>query len=211
MEPDNLPTKPRNQASGPIPDVNLLPNIERQSNLALYLFIALLSLTLIGYGVTAFYYFSTKSKLADATTELSELEEKEADLEVDLNLAESNEFNLETAVLFADYYDIPTSVLIKEVSKYLSGNGRGYLSEFSYQNREASIITQFDAFDDVAGYTNDLQHSKFIIETNLNSIDTVTVGGMEIEDDDFTTVPRYQATFQLLLDKEELKGAKEDE
>lgn len=194
-----------------LPDIDLLPNIERQSNLALILFIILLSLTLIAYVATAYFYFSTKGKLADTSEELSELEEEITELEVDLSLAESGEFNLETAVLFADYYDIPTSILIKEVEKYLPAIDPAYLSELTYQNREATIITQFESLDSIAGYTDDLQHSKFIKQTNLNSIDTFTIGDMEIEADDFTTVPRYQATFQLMLDKDELKGAKEDE
>ncbi|HLR42320.1 MAG TPA: hypothetical protein VK067_03640 [Pseudogracilibacillus sp.] len=194
-----------------LPDINLLPNIERQSNLALILFIILLSLTLIAFVVTAYFYFSTKSKLADTSEELSKLEEEITELEVDLSVAESVEFNLETAVLFAEYYDIPTSVLIKEVEKYLPATNPAHLSELTYQNREASIITQFESLDSLAEYTNDLQHSKFIKQTNLNTVDTFTVGEMEIEADDFTTVPRYQATFQLILDKEELKGAKEDE
>lgn len=194
-----------------LPDIDLLPNIERQSNLALILFIILLSFTLIAYGVTTYFYFSTKSKLTDTSEQLSELEEEITELEVDLSVAESGEFNLDTAILFADYYDIPTSVLIKEVDKYLPATDSAHLSELTYQNREATIITQFESLDGIAGYTNDLQHSKFIKQTNLNTVDTFTVGEMEIEADDFTTVPRYQATFQLILDKDELKGAKEDE
>lgn len=188
-------------------DINLLPKYERESSSLFYLFIALLLITLLSYVMISFYYFTTKSKLANAELEYAELNEKVELLQTQLNELETEEGNLDRAVAFVENYNIPTSILIDELVELLPDHS--YLKEYRYQTREVNLETHFELLDDTALYTTNLLTSNYIRDTKVDYIKTFT---LKDEGGQFSKIPRYEAKFDLVIDTHSLKGAdREDE
>lgn len=193
-----------------VPDINLLPKYERESASLFYIFITFLVITIIGYGVIGSYYFTTKSKLAEAETKYTELSDQAETLRIQVAQLESGGIDLEQSVLFAENYDMPTSYLVEELNDLLPDDG--YLVDYTYSNRVADIVTHFESLNIVAEYTTELLSSEFVTDTKLSTVDSFTLREDEHDDEQFTTIPRYEAKYTLNINRQHLKGdLREDE
>lgn len=190
-----------------LPDINLLPKYERERVSVFYLFIALTLITLLSYVLIGFFYFSTKSKLDNAEAEYTELDETARVLRAQLEETETNKGNLDKAVVFADNFNIPTSFLVDELVNLLPEFS--YLSEYQYRGREVDLKTHFEVLDDTANYTSNLLTSNFIKDTKVDYIRAFSL--KDEEEEPFSTIPRYEASFILNIDAHTLKGASEED
>lgn len=196
-----------------IPDINLLPEYERQSSILYLIFLIGLILCIILYGVLGFFYFSEKNKLNEIETELTELNEQKAILEGQLAaLHTEEEDSYFIAAAYADHLLIPTSSLIDEFMELLPMNG--YLTNYRYSYQSVEIDTQFDSLFDAASYFSALKDSDFVRDVRihyLNAFDLEedeTEGELQVnESTDYDVIPRYDVNYTIDLNQSFMKEA----
>src|SRR5690625_3985402 len=113
-----------------LPEVNLLPEYERQHSIIPIIFAILTIIVLIGYLLLGFYYFKTKNDLQTVATKTSQVSDEIEILKLESEkLATEETSSIEQAVAFAENYTIPTSELIVEINNLLPDHG--YLKEYT--------------------------------------------------------------------------------
>ena len=194
-----------------LPQINLLPEYRRDSQIQSLLYYTFVALILLSFIVLGYFYFSTKGKLEAATKEAIELSEERDSLAKQKEALEADDGSLyEQAVHFAENYAVPTSKLILELNRLLPENG--HLSEYAYTSSEVNIQAHVETLDKVAEYTNRLTNSEYISDLRVESIKTFTLkeeASAELQQ--FDVIPRYESDFSLTVDKLMLKEEESDE
>jgi len=186
-----------------LPDINLLPSYERQTNTGSRLFFGFIIVIFLLYGVLGFYYFSLKSTLSDEKENVEILTEKADALHANIaQFSNDDATNLADIAHFLEAQDIHTSVFIEEAVDLLPA--KSHLNSFSYGGQTAGMSIQFEKMNDVADYTEDVHQSAFTIDTKVNDVTTSYPGE---SDSVFADDPKYNANFSVELDKQQLKGA----
>lgn len=196
-----------------LPEVNLLPKYERESSIKYLLFIIFIVLMLIFHLFIGIYYFITKSNLEAVKDEYTQLNEQLNILTAELKqLEDGGNSSLGQAVTIVEQHEIPTSNFITELDSLLPNNG--YLSEYEYENGDTKVVAHFETLDTVANYTTELTTSDYITDTKVDEVETFMLKDEEADEDieQFDLIPRYEANFSLIVNKQQLKGeSSEDE
>lgn len=195
-----------------LPEVNLLPEREQQSNTSYHIFLISIIVCVLLYSLFAYFYFTTSSDLKLAEQRFNQLEMEKTALETKQSQSVNEDIhNVDDSIRFAEYFVIPTSHFIDELLDLLPEHA--YLTEYEYNFRTVKLKTQFETLNDASSYTDKLVQSKFITEAMVDEIDTIPTE--ELEDEDlysFDTIPRYDVSYSLVLNLEQLKqGGSEDE
>lgn len=188
-----------------LPEINLLPEVRQESSTQAILFFIFVGLVIVSFIVMGYLYFSTNSKLSSAQSESSELSEERDTLEIQKASLESDEGSAyEQAVTFAEYYAVPTSLLITELNRLLPDES--YLSDYTYSSDEVKLVTHFETLDTIADYTTKLINSDYLTDSTVESINTFSLKEEEVEGaSQFDVVPRYEGDFSLTINKNKLK------
>lgn len=194
-----------------LPDINLLPKIERDSSSKNILLLTIIALILLSYIMIGFYYFYTKKQLETVTEEHTTINEQVTLKTTELEQLEGGSSSLGKAISFVENYEIPTSSFIKELDFLLPDHS--YLTEYTYQNGNTTVTVSFETLDKIADYTTKLTNSDYIIDTKVDTVETVVIGDAVDEDSEqFEVIPRYETNFTLIANKQQLKGeSTEDE
>ena len=190
-----------------LPDINLLPKIERDRSSKNLLILTVIALIFISYIFIGFYYFYTKKQLEAVNEEHSTLHEEVHLKTEELEQLQSGSSSLAQAITFVEQYEIPTSSFITELDYLLPEHS--YLNGYEYNNRSTNITVSFETLDKVAEYTTKLTNSDYIIDTKVDHVETFNLGSgedVDIENNQFDVIPRYQTNFSLIVDKNQLKG-----
>lgn len=187
-----------------LPDINLLPKIERESYTKNLIILILIALIIISYILIGFYYFYTKKQLETLNENYSNLNEEVHLKTTELEQLQSGSSLLEQAISFVENFQIPTSIFITELDNLLPDNS--YLSEYQYNNGSTNITVNFESLDKVAQYTTSLTNSNYIVDTKVDQVETFTLGESNEVEEQFDTIPRYRTNFTLITDKQKLKG-----
>lgn len=187
-----------------LPDINLLPKIERESYTKNLIILILIALIIISYILIGFYYFYTKKQLETLNENYSSLNEEVHLKTTELEQLQSGSSLLEQAISFVENFQIPTSIFITELDNLLPDNS--YLSEYQYNNGSTNITVNFESLDKVAQYTTSLTNSNYIVDTKVDQVETFTLGESNEVEEQFDTIPRYRTNFTLITDKQKLKG-----
>lgn len=186
----------------PIPDINLLPKHERTTSTGYYIFIGLLIVLIVAYGLLAYSYFSTKSNVKEEkSTHTSLLEDKEL-LETQIDESATDEHaKLQDVVAFIENHTLNTSIFMEEVNNLRQENS--YVSEYLYADQEAEVILHFETLNDIADYTTRITNSDLSKDVQVDEIDTFS---LDAEDEEiFQVIPRYESIFTIQLQQEELR------
>lgn len=196
-----------------LPNINLLPEFRRDSNIQPIIFYLFLALILLSFILIGYFYFTTKSKLEAAQSEVQTLTEQRDTLFAEKTELETDQGSAyEQAVKFAERYAIPTSQLLVELDRLLPDDS--YLSGYEYNTSELLVTTHFETLDTVAQYTTNLLNSSYFTDTKVNTIEAFSLKEEDTDDDEenLERVPRYESEFSLSIDKQVLKeGESEDE
>lgn len=187
-----------------LPDINLLPKIERESYTKNLIILILIALIIISYILIGFYYFYTKKQLETLNENYSNLNEEVHLKTTELEQLQSGSSLLEQAISFVENFQIPTSIFITELDNLLPDNS--YLSEYQYNNGSTNITVNFESLDKVAQYTTSLTNSNYIVDTKVDQVETFSLGESNEVEEQFDTIPRYRTNFTLITDKQKLKG-----
>lgn len=189
-----------------LPEVNLLPKHERSSSSYFQMFIGLIIILILAYGLLGFYYFTSKSQLkeeqATYTQVISDNEVLQAQIDQSTS---SDDVNLADVLSFIEGHDMRTSYLLEEVDELLPEDS--YLSEYVYDNYEGALTVHFETLDDVAQYTKKLTESSFSTDVLVDEVGTFKPRDNEETNEEILLHnPRYETTFTIDIEKDTLRG-----
>ncbi|WP_033828290.1 PilN domain-containing protein [Bacillus andreraoultii] len=182
-----------------IPEINLLPEKDRQSERSTLLFFIVFIVWFLLVGFMTFHYFQAKSdlKLFQSRTESLTLEKQL--LESEMN-NESTGMGLADAVRYAEKLTVPTSKVINELL-HLLPNEESYLNQYSYSTGQVTVQAQFESLDMVAAYVEKLNTSKYFSDVKVDNISTSSLEESEEENDEkrFEEMPRYDVSLSIAV------------
>ncbi|WP_332649377.1 PilN domain-containing protein [Lysinibacillus sp. 54212] len=185
-----------------IPDINLMPKLEKGETSSKLLYVLLGIVVLLGLVVLSWMYVSAKSNLSDLTSEQAELEEKRIKLEAELSALQTmNQGSLEESVAFVELVSYPVSPLIDETQGLLPENT--YLREYEFGESSVTIKVDFETLNEVSTYVSRLENSPYFIDSQVGTIENFELDPAEegeSEEVKFNEVPRYSVEVMLMID-----------
>ncbi len=194
----------------PLPDVNLLPKIERNTTSHFTIFIGLIVALVVAYGLIGFYYFTTKSSLQDEQATYTQISQDNEVLEAQIDQSlSSDDVDISDIFSFIEGVNMRTSYFLEEIDELLPDDS--YVSEYVYNDFSSEIMVHFETFDDISAYTTSLRESSFSKDIFVDEIETFDP--MEDEREGFDRylheTPRHETTFTIDLNEQVLRGVHE--
>ena len=190
-----------------VPEINLLPKIERQqSNSILVLVISgiLLLTILLLFGIQ---YMSLKKEVTTLTEKETYVSAEKADLTEQLNqLNTADQGTLAESVAFAESVSYPVSPLLIEVDSLLEENT--YLRRYDFMEQSVNVIVDFETMTAISIYVEKLLQSDYFSDVKIEEISNFEPFS-DAEDSliiDFDVIPRYSATIHLMIDEAYLRS-----
>ncbi|MCU9614019.1 PilN domain-containing protein [Caldibacillus lycopersici] len=176
-----------------IPNINLLPKYERKDSriFIIVLTIAVAWLLLLLFSIYQYVLANSDIKLLQKQTESATLER--AVLEKQLHMIDVEQLaTIQDAITYVEGITVPTSIVIEELNQLLPNTS--YLRQYSYNNGEISIQSEFASMNTIAQYITALDASEIISDAVVNTI-TANAGD---------TVTSYNVSFIVRVNREEL-------
>ena len=195
-----------------LPDINLLPEYERENSLLYILFWIGLIISFILFGVLGYFYFTEKNSMKETDSLLQELYDEKSQLEEQLAALTTEEEtdSIVNAATFIENHLIPTSAFIDELITMLPENG--YLSNYNYTYQSVGIETQFETMGEAADYVSALLASNYVKDAMINEIYTFELSSEENEageneEEMFNVIPRYNVSYTIDVDQSFMREA----
>lgn len=195
-----------------LPDINLLPEYERENSLLYILFWIGLIISFILFGVLGYFYFTEKNSMKETDSLLQELYDEKSQLEEQLAALTTEEEtdSIVNAATFIENHLIPTSAFIDELITMLPENG--YLSNYNYTYQSVDIETQFETMGEAADYVSALLASNYVKDAMINEIYTFELSSEENEageneEEMFNVIPRYNVSYTIDVDQSFMREA----
>lgn len=204
-------------------EINLLPQKEQKK---LGFIVGLIILVVLFLLASIIYYVqiqSTKTSVESVSNQITATQKMEAQLQKQQGTSASGNSvtQLKTAIDWADKNRIETIPVMRHLTALLPE--RGFIQTFTYnESGTVTISVQFDTTSEAAGYLNSLDHSSWIDNASLTSLNTSdnssnsnstsntantsttsTVGSNTNK----KIVPRYTGQFEIQFNKEAVKKA----
>lgn len=195
-----------------LPDINLLPEYERENSFLYILFWIGLIISFILFGVLGYFYFTEKNSMKETDSLLQELYDEKSQLEEQLAALTTEEEtdSIVNAATFIENHLIPTSAFIDELITMLPENG--YLSNYNYTYQSVDIETQFETMGEAADYVSALLASNYVKDAMINEIYTFELSSEENEageneEEMFNVIPRYNVSYTIDVDQSFMREA----
>ncbi|MEK5231269.1 hypothetical protein MHB42_05790 [Lysinibacillus sp. FSL K6-0232] len=194
-----------------VPDINLLPQLEKRkaSPKLLYGLILLLIGIIIAYFI--FLFFNAKNDVARLTAEEQALTTQLEQLREELDARQSvDQGSLEESIAFIQSVSYPVTPLIDETKILLPA--QAYLRSYVFGANTVNIEVDFETMTDISIYVERLLMSNFFTDAQIN-----TVSNFEIElgeqkeltpEQKFKEVPRYSVSITATIDFMYLAGGR---
>lgn len=189
-----------------VPEINLLPKMERQkSNSILIIAIGLILFITV---ILLFFvqYFSIKGDIetltAEETYSVAEREDL-TQLVKDINM--SGQGNLQTSVSFAESVSKPVSPLLIEVNALLEEHT--YLREYEFTNQSINITIDVETMMSLSKFVDKLLVSEYFSDVKVESVTHFELSNStESIEERFEIIPRYSAIINLDVNQSYLEN-----
>lgn len=183
-----------------IPDINLLPSKERDSDKTSFILLIVLIIWTILLGVIILQYFLAKNANDTIQSRVESLQMQKGALEAQLQNQQSQRVvvSLAKSVEFAEKLTAPTSKIIKELNELLPDYS--FLTDYNFNAGQVSIQTEFDSLNQVAEYVTSLNQSEIFSDVKVDNISTFRIEEgteEEVTDAVFEEMPRYDVSYSL--------------
>lgn len=186
-----------------IPDINLMPKLEKGESGSKLLYMLLGIVFLLGLAVLIVMWGSASGELSGLTSEQAALQEKQNKLSAELSSMQTmNQGSLEESVAFVELVSYPVSPIIDETQGLLPENT--YLREYSFGEASVSIKVDFETLSDISTYVSRLEKSAYFSDSQVGSIDNFELNPSEegeSEEVKFNEVPRYSVDVMLMINE----------
>ncbi|MEG0472506.1 MAG: hypothetical protein RR588_09240 [Solibacillus sp.] len=183
-----------------IPDINLLPRLERGQSSSKVLYSAMAAGVILLLAVLVWQYFSARSELVTVTAQQQSLQSEVEQLQVEYdNLSNVAKGSIEESVAFVERVSYPVSPLIDETQMLLPDNS--YLRNYEFEEKSTTITVDFETLTDVSTYVNSLENSAYFFDAQLEKVDNFELNPTNEETVTFNEVPRYSVDITLFMDE----------
>jgi len=186
-----------------IPNINLMPKIERGEaslNIAFYV-VGIVSL--ITLGLLIWTFFSAKSEIASTTPERDSLLATRDGLQAELASSQTlSQGSLEESVAFVERVSYPVSPIIIETRNLLPEDT--YLRSYAFSELGVQVVVDFETLNAVSNYVSELQKSPYFSDVQVGTISNFDINPAGEETSEallFEEVPRYNVEIMLVIDQ----------
>ncbi|WP_404427816.1 PilN domain-containing protein [Ureibacillus chungkukjangi] len=185
-----------------IPDINLIPKVERnqQGSKLLYILMSIVALLLLS--LFLWQYFGARAQITELQAEEANLITQRDQLLSDVNTSQSvNQGSLEQSLRFVETVSYPVSPLMDEIQGLQPSNS--YLRNYTFNPGSVSISVDFETLSDVATYVSRLSNSSYFTDGQVLSI-TNSGLGEELGTEgvtNFDVIPRQSVEITLLINE----------
>lgn len=189
-----------------IPDINLIPKLEKNQQGSRFLYFLLGIIALLVLSIFAWQYFSARADIAKLQRDETNLIAQRDQLNEDFaNLQPTNEGSLEQSLQFVEMVSYPVSPLIDEIQGLQPSNS--YLRTYTFSAESVSISIDFETLSDVSEYVSRLSNSAYFTDGQVLSITNSGLGeelDKEQDQTDFNVIPRQSVEISLLINEDYL-------
>jgi len=196
-----------------IPNINLLPKLEKEKSIPSWLIAVLIALVAIVLAFFIFQYFTAKSEITKWTAEQQVLTAKRDGLKKQLTgLQSTTQGSLNQSVKYVENVSYAVTPLMKETKNLLPEFS--YLRSYKFSEENVVMTVDFETMSSVSSYIEALLVSPYFTDIQLGKVSNFEVGPDNKSETDkkvnqFTDVPRYTADITLVFDKEYLAGGEQ--
>ena len=185
-----------------IPDINLLPKLERTSTSSKLVYILMGGGAILAVAVCVFMYTTSTLNLRNIQAEEQQLTTQQTELQTQLDvLLGLNTGSLEESLAFVERVSYPVSPLIDETQKLMLDDT--YLRSYSFSEEAVTIEADFEVLSDVSHYVDALNNSQYFSDVQVETVSNFEVnptGDEKTDREKFLEVPRYSTSIVLLID-----------
>ena len=194
-----------------VPNINLLPELEKKTKTPILLYGGLIVAVAMILALLIFMFFSAKSEIITLTEEEQTLTAQRDELQLALNARQNeNQGTLAQSVQFAESVSYPVTPLIDETRALLPTHS--YLRSYEFGENTVDITLEFESMKDISEYVERLLASAYFIDTQISEISNFEVQlGEQKElttEEKFKQVPRYEVTMTATIDFIYLSGGR---
>ncbi|WP_339174840.1 PilN domain-containing protein [Solibacillus sp. FSL R5-0691] len=186
-----------------IPDINLLPKIEKGATSFKLAFILVGILSILTIGLLAITYFGAKSEVASAVSERDSLLLTRDTLNAQVNSAQTgSQGSLEESVAFVERVSYPVSPIIVETRNLLPTDT--YLRSYAFSETGVQVAVDFETLNAISSYVSQLEKSPYFNDVQVGTIQNFELNPTNEEVNDtqqFTEVPRYSVEIFLVINQ----------
>lgn len=189
-----------------IPDINLLPKIDKSESNSKLLYGIIAVATLLVLTLFSWQFFNAKSEINSLTSTQQSLQNEMQQLQIEFDaLANKNTSSLVESVAFVERVSYPVSPILDETQRLLTNNS--YLRDYKFDEDSTTILVDFESLSDVASYINRLEQSKYFEDVQIGEVNNFeinpieAVGEANTNEETFKEIPRYSAEITLKMDK----------
>ena len=185
-----------------IPDINLLPKLEKKSNSNKLVYTLMGVVTVLALAVFAFMYITSILDLRGLQAQEQQLTTEQTELQAQLDVLQSmNVGSLEESLAFVERVSYPVSPLIDEAQKLLTEDT--YLRSYSFTEESVTVSADFEILSDVSRYVDALNNSQYFSDVQVETVSNFELNPTNNEKADsekFQEIPRYSTSIVLLID-----------
>lgn len=184
-----------------IPDINLMPKIEKgEANLKVaYILVGILSLLTVG--LLAWIFFSAKGEISSAAAQRDALTVTRDKLQAEVSSYQSmNQGSLEESVAFVERVSYPVTPILIETQNLLPP--ATYLRTYIFSETGVQVNIDFETLNAISTYVNELEKSLFFNDVQVGTISNFEVNPVDEEQKEeapFDEVPRYSVEINLII------------
>lgn len=183
-----------------IPDINLLPRLERGQSSSKLLYGAVAVGAVLLLALLIWQYVSARIELVNDTAQQQSLQQEVDQLQVEYDkLTNETTGSMEDSVAFVERVSYPVSPLIDETQRLLPENA--YLRNYEFEEKSSTITVDFETLTDVSNYINRLENSPYFMDTQLKKVDNFELNPNNEEPTTFNEVPRYSVDITLFMNE----------
>lgn len=189
-----------------IPDINLLPKVERRGQAdskVLYVLLAIIVLLILS--LLVWQYFTARSSVASMKNEEQALIVQRDQLQAKFDVLNgmSTSLSLNEFVEFLEILSYPVSPIINEAQTLQPNNS--FLRAYEFSENSVMISLDFETLNAISDYVARLSNSGYFKDVQVSTISNFelvveTEEGTTDETTNFNEQPRYSANITLLID-----------
>lgn len=195
-----------------VPEINLLPNLEKQKTAPILLYVSLIALIGILLAFMIVQYFQARSELTQLNAQEIELTSRQQQLQLELDgIRNMNAGTLEQSVRFVHQVSYPVTPIMDELQALLPE--QTYLRDYQFGEKNVEITADFETMSAISNYLDKLNVSPFFTDIQVGTIENFELAIGEQSEvnvkDNYLQLPRYSVTIMLAIDFIYLAGGRE--
>lgn len=187
-----------------VPEINLLPNLEKKKDTPMILYAVLILMTAVVLAYMIFLFFDAKSEITTLSKQEQELTTQRNALQQEFETKNNvNAGSLAQSVQFVENVSYPVTPLINETLVYLPGYT--FLRGYTFGEDNVTVTIDFETMNAISTYVEKLGTSDYFRDIQVDTIDNFNVALGEQSDDktledQLKEIPRYSVTIRLYID-----------